>query len=205
MQDSFDSCWGALEEPTLSAEPDVRTRRSRLGRPPRKWLGQCPAQRTDAFRNIYLTHGKIALVDASDYEWLNQWTWTAMLAKSGWYAVRGGQSKHIRMHRLITAAPDGTVVDHEDGDGLNNTRANLRVCSNAENMRNSGLRSSNKSGFKGVFWNRRSGRWMARITVDYKTVHIGCFATGEAAARAYDIAALELHGPFARTNFGAVR
>jgi hypothetical protein len=106
------------------------------------------------------------------------------------------------MHRLIVDAPHGVLVDHRDGDGLNNTRANLRLCSNAENMRNSGRKRTNTSGFKGVIHHKKTGKWVARITVNDQEKHLGLFPTREAAARAYDDAARRLHGAFALTNFG---
>ena len=64
------------------------------------------------------------------------------------------------MHRLILGLTDPAVhTDHINGDGLDNHRANLRVCSHAENMRNSRKRVNNKSGFKGVSWNKAKGKW----------------------------------------------
>jgi hypothetical protein len=184
--------------------PMLRAKRLRLGRPPKPWEGDPIAQRTDEYRYIYLTHGKVALVDAADFEWLNTFVWTAMLAKSGWYAVRGGAAKHVRMHRFILGEPK-ELVDHWDHDGLNNTRRNLRVCTNAENMRNSGARPQNKCGYKGVFRNSNGKRWVAQITVDYRNIHLGTFDSPEEAARAYDTAAVARHGQFACLNFEAAR
>jgi hypothetical protein len=182
----------------------VRLAKSRMGRPPKLWEGDALPQRTDEYRYIYLTHGKVALVDQDDFGWLSAWSWTAMFAKSGWYAVRGGKGKHVRMHRAILGEPLN-IVDHRDGDGLNNTKTNLRVCSNAQNMRNCGLRSTNKSGFKGVFWCTQTQKWVAKICVNYRSMSLGRFDTAEAAARAYDAAALSMHGEFARLNFEVAR
>src|ERR1043165_2122866 len=86
-------------------------------------------------REIPLTQGYVALVDDCDYEWLSQWKWCAHVAKGGRtaYAFR---AKGIAMHRVIMNAPEGMDVDHRDHNGLNNTRANLRICTHAENQRN---------------------------------------------------------------------
>lgn len=89
-------------------------------------------------------------------------------------------------------------VDHINGDGLDNTRNNLRAVTPAENLRNQRLRKDNTSGFKGV--SRHEGRWRARVRVDGKYTHVGLFDSAEDAARAYDEAARNMHGIFARTN-----
>jgi hypothetical protein len=156
----------------------------------------------DMTRTIELTQGKVALVDDRDFEYLNQWKWQAMQNSGTWYAVRTIYSpckKSIKMHRLITGAPDGMLVDHFNMDGLDNRRANLRVCTKAENMCNRGKQANNTTGFKGVF--RSKDRYLVQITVDGRIKSIGRYATPEEAARVYDQAALKYHGRFARLNF----
>jgi hypothetical protein len=103
------------------------------------------------------------------------------------------------MHRLILRVDANTQVDHRDGNGLNNTRGNLRPATHAQNQHNSRLRKDNQSGFKGV--HRQGNRWVARIRVDGEQKHLGSFRTPEEAARAYDAAALRLRGEYARLNF----
>jgi len=96
-------------------------------------------------------------------------------------------------------------VDHTDGNGLNNCRANLRSATQSQNGMNR-RKQGNKSGYKGVSRATNSNRWQARIRVNRKATHIGTFDTRIEAARAYDEAALVLHGEFARLNFpGAKR
>lgn len=88
-------------------------------------------------QTIQLSQGKVSLVGDSDFEWFNQWKWTAMKRGNTWYAVRGGfLGPKILMHREIMNAPKDMQVDHINGDGLDNRRENLRVCTNAENGRN---------------------------------------------------------------------
>jgi hypothetical protein len=101
------------------------------------------------------------------------------------------------MHRLIMAAPDGIGVDHINGDGLDNRRANLRLASQRDNSANMAVRASSATGFKGVSWKRRNRKWQAQIGRTY----LGIFASAEEAARAYDHAAREAWGEFAHLNF----
>ena len=95
--------------------------------------------------------------------------------------------------------PDGKSVDHRDGNRLNNSRANLRVCEHYENLRNRGKQKNNTTGFCGVYKNR--DRYQAQIKMNGKCLYFGTYPTPEEAARAYDEAALKLHGEFARLNF----
>lgn len=158
-------------------------------------------------KEIPLTQGKIAIVDAADYEWLNQWKWCAWKVKTHhtYYAIRtqriNGKNTTIRMHRLILDAKGGEQADHIDGNGLNNSRDNLRIATPLQNTHNSRRPINNTSGYKGVYWHKRTGKWMARININNKRKHLGLFTSPEEAAKAYDTAALELHGAFARTNF----
>ncbi|MBV8278501.1 MAG: HNH endonuclease [Verrucomicrobia bacterium] len=104
------------------------------------------------------------------------------------------------MHRLIVNAPPGVQVDHVNGDGLDNRRANLRLASATQNAHNRKIRRDNTSGFKGVRFDQSSQRWDARITFQGKRYYLGLFVTAELAARTYDQAARRLFGDFARTN-----
>ncbi|RAK52107.1 AP2/ERF family transcription factor [Phenylobacterium deserti] len=155
-------------------------------------------------REIPLTKGKVAIVDDADFDWLSQWKW---MCSNGGRAVRGprGEERYpkrhrlIMMHRQLLQAPDGLEVDHIDGDPLNNQRSNLRLCTHQQNMKNrSGYRSDK---LKGAFFNRSIGRWQAVIVCDGRRHYLGTFGAELDAALAYDKAARELHGAFARLNF----
>lgn len=97
-------------------------------------------------------------------------------------------------------APDGMHVDHINGDGLDNRRENLRVCSPMQNLWNS-KKQTNTSGFKGVTKRASDKAFIARIRVNYKLISLGSFADPIDAAKAYDAAARAHFGEFARTNF----
>lgn len=159
-------------------------------------------------REIKLTQGKVALVDDSDFDFLNQYKWYARKDGKNFYANRHkrieGKLTTITMHGALVEYQPGTEIDHKDGNGLNNQRSNLRLCTRIENQRNSRpMCNKTHSRFKGVSWNRRHNRWRARVTSDNITISLGCFETEIEAAIAYDQAAKKLHGEFARTNFGA--
>lgn len=152
---------------------------------------------------IQLTRGKFATVDDEDYEWLSRKNWVFLAG--GYAATRGQNPVHpekttqIYMHRLIMGLTHGDkkYVDHINGDKIDNRRGNLRICTNAENMRNRGRTASNTSGYKGVYRGRQPGRWRALIMVDGKTISLGQYDHPEEAYAAYCKAAAELHGEFA--------
>lgn len=158
----------------------------------------------ESIRYIPLTLGKITIVDAGDYEWLNSFAWQAMLSRGAWYASRllweDGKCKRIKMHQAILSTIDGSVPDHKNGNGLDNRRDNLRPATRSQNCGNRRT-VVNKSGFKGVSWASKDKKWRARIGVSGKALFLGTFATADEAAHAYDAAALKHFGEFARLNF----
>jgi len=105
------------------------------------------------------------------------------------------------MHRLIMDPPRGYVVDHINGDGLDNRRANLRLATHAQNGRNRRKIKKGISKYKGVSWEESTGKWRALIHVDRKKISLGCYKDEVTAAKVYDKAAKKYHGEFARLNF----
>lgn len=146
------------------------------------------------------------MVDDADFEWLSQWKWYAKVDKKTVYARReardgNGNRWTVVMHRQILGLTDPKMFgEHEDGNGLNNTRANLRPATHAENTRNVSSHTGSTSQFKGVFWNAPRGKWLAQIMVDGTLKNIGGFKNEEDAARTYNQFAKEYHGDFARYN-----
>lgn len=113
-----------------------------------------------------------------------------------------GRKRLYRAHRLAWLYvhgewPDGQV-DHINGVKHDNRIANLRVATNQQNAINRAVRMDNTSGYKGVSWNKRSGRWLAHISYGGKIRHLGLFDDIEDAITAYSLAAQRYHGEFAR-------
>jgi hypothetical protein len=151
---------------------------------------------------IPLSRGKVALVSDHHYEELNQFKWYCITTHGIDYAFRRDKSRRqIGMHNQIMSPPTGFIADHKNGDGLNNTDENLRLASDTQNSANQKLRKDSQTGFKGVSIDKRSGIYRARIRVNKQEYHLGSFRSVENAARAYDIAAREHFGEFARVNF----
>lgn len=155
-------------------------------------------------RYIALTQGLFATVDVDDYERLAKYRWYFYQDGNTFYAFRreGKRARKIIMHREIMDAPKGLVVDHRDGDGLNNRKSNLRVCTQAQNACNRRPRWDGTSVYKGVSWYKPSKKWEAKITYKGKCTYLGRFDDEIEAAKVYDAKAKELFEEFAYLNFG---
>lgn len=159
---------------------------------------------------IPLTRGVIALVDQDVAETLGKFNWYANnLSGIRWYAMRKGNDQNWNektlMHKAILPVDASLDVDHlhhyRMADLLiDNRRANLRPGTRMQNMQNADIRLDNKSGFKGVTWDASRNRWLASLTVNYKHIHLGRFLDRTEAALAYDRAAIERFGEYAKTN-----
>jgi HNH endonuclease len=163
-----------------------------------------PEPPTDAIRYIALTQGRYAIVDAADYEWLNQWKWCAARTGNLWYAYRKQHGKTVRMHQLIMNPPKGKVVDHINGNGLDDRRDNLRICTRRENAWNHGRRKQENASSQFIGVHRRKehpDKCYVRVTRDGEATNLGPFDNEIQAAQARDQKARELHGEFAYLNF----
>lgn len=143
--------------------------------------------------------GKYALVDNEDFDFLDQYWWCLNKKEDGrFYVVSKINGKMIKMHRLILNAKKNQILDHKNGDGLDNRRENLRFCTQSENCLNK-KRSKNKIvPFKGVHPSGSSiNPWLATIIYKGKRNYLGCFPTPELAHNAYKNKAKELAGEFA--------
>jgi len=155
---------------------------------------------------IPLTHGMFAVVDSDVADEMSKHKWMARRSNGGWYAARAvwmpteKKCRQISMHRLIAGATKGQFVDHIDGDTLNNKRENLRICTNAQNLQN--MRAHKGRSTKGVHFTKKRSHlcnpWHAYITLNRKRKHLGYFSSAESAQAAYNTAADELFGEFAR-------
>ena len=159
--------------------------------------------------SIPLTNGGAALIDACDahmapaMRWRKQWSYRDGERVKVASVVSGSHRKGtlVLLHRFLMNAPTGTVVDHIDGDPLNNTRANLRVCSPSENAKNRAMNYNSKLNRKGVYVVREPGKttcFRSRIQVDGRRINLGRFDTAEEASVAYAEAASHYFGEFAR-------
>jgi len=159
------------------------------------------------FRRIPLTQGKFAIVDPDDYPHISKHKWRICKTKGKnvLYAERSirlpnGKYSRILMHRQIIHVPEGYVIDHINGSGLDNHKANLRPATVAQNAWNSKKRNP-RSGYKGVYFDKQKRLWRAAIVCNRKRIHLGYFKNKTDAAKAYDKAAKKYHGQFASLNF----
>jgi len=146
-------------------------------------------------------YGKhIVLIDDEDFELVSKYNWSLYGKDNKFYAENKSSDIYLIMHRLIMNAPPGQMIDHINGNGLDNRKENLRFCSKKENAWNQELRSDNTSGYKGVSWDKAKKKWMATIKVNYKRIFLGYYKIKEDAAIAYNNAAIKYFNEFARLN-----
>ncbi len=161
-------------------------------------------------KKISLTKNKVALIDDEDYEQLVKYNWCftkgyagrAIVIPNSYNRVTcpKGKSRPVLMHRQIMNPPKGMEIDHRDGNGLNNQRSNLRLCTHSQNLKNQIIPKNNTSGYKGVRWNKPNKKWDSRIMLNGKSIHIGVFKNIQDAALAYNMKAKELFDEFAKIN-----
>ena len=153
-------------------------------------------------KRIPLTQGFYSLINDCDYELVSRYKWQMHFDGYNRYAIHSYQTdngiRKLRMHRLILGVTGTTVVDHINGNGLDNRRENIRECEQRENIRNRIKTSNTRSRYKGVTWH--SNKWRARISVGGKKFYLGCYTEENSACSAYDNAAKFYHGEFALTN-----
>ena len=154
---------------------------------------------------VPLTRGFEATIDVQDVPLIHKYNWCVKTKTNGTvYAQRtvhgsvDGKRHAILLHRVLLGVPDEMQVDHRDGSGLNCRRNNLRQATHTQNTQNAQKRTDNTSGFKGVHWQSRKKRWVARIQAEGKRKYLGYFKTPEAAHAAYAQASAALHKEFGR-------
>lgn len=128
-----------------------------------------------------------ALVDASEIprllELKRRWRVSYNKKADSFYALCKHHSKSISLHRFVTDAPKGMVVDHRHHQTLDNRRENLRICTYGQNLQNrKGLESTNTSGYRNVTWSKANRNWRVTIKVRGKSLHIGQYDSLEEAA-----------------------
>lgn len=155
-------------------------------------------------KKILAKQNHFILVDEEDYELLKSFKWRILKGNTTFYAqtdIRlNGYTKTVYMHRIITGDISGFDVDHIDGNGLNNQKNNLRVCTRQQNQMNRKKSTGKTSKYKGVYMKKRDGFFYATIKINKKPIWIGSYKTEQEAALAYDIKAKELFGDYAKLN-----
>lgn len=152
---------------------------------------------------VPLSKGMVAIVDPEDHEELSRHSWIITESHRTYYASHvwreNGRRKGILMHRLLLGATPGMFVDHINGNGLDNRKANLRVCTLQQNNWHS--RPLAERRYKGARFRKCRGMWFSGITVNGQFIYLGQHPSEESAARAYDEAARKHFGEFAWLNF----
>lgn len=150
----------------------------------------------------------VAHIDPADAYLVAPHTWFLMPHRKKLYAAARIKRRRVLMHRLLMGEPVGMLVDHKDGDGLNNRRRgdaehkpNLRACTKSQNMGNCKPHSDRKGRYKGVCYEKQTGRYVAQICCEGVIKKVGRFKTALEAAKAYDAEAIECFQQFAHLNF----
>jgi hypothetical protein len=156
-------------------------------------------------KEVSLTRGMVALIDDADAELVEAFNWRAEKGTATFYARKTGprpERIQTSMHRLILGLERGDRLccDHIDGNGLNNQRHNLRVATYKQNAANRTASRNALSHYNGVTLDKRVGKWRAQIQSGGKSIWLGQFATELQAAEAYDLAAVKVHGEYAKLN-----
>ena len=151
---------------------------------------------------LYLTNGGFTLIDKKDWGRVSKYKWCKYQHHNTIY-VRNTDRKNgkIFLHRFIINAQDNDVVDHINGNGLDNRKCNLRICTNQQNIFNScAHKDSFYSDYKGISYDRSRKKWVAQLTFNYKRVLSRRFNNEIEAAKAYNIAAIKYFGKYAYLN-----
>ncbi len=147
-----------------------------------------------------LPKGKYFTFDYADFPLVSRCKWRIDAQGYPKTATDLCGSKDLHLHTLLMNPPKPLIVDHIDGNKLNNCRDNLRICTRVQNSQNMARHKNNTSGYKGVSFNKARNKWDAYITVYGKRRNLGRFKTDLEAALAYDKAASFYFGEFAKLN-----
>jgi hypothetical protein len=150
---------------------------------------------------VTLKYDGVAKIDEEHADIIAPFIWERSTSGYAIARVVSDRGRHsLRMHRLILGAKPGEIVDHIDGDTLNNTRKNLRVVDPSQSVINRKRFKNNKSGIKGVHWDAERNLWRAQIAIYGRVYRLGRFKSKEEASDAYAKASAEFHREFARAD-----
>lgn len=155
----------------------------------------------------YTSKGDVFWFDLEDYDKIKDYCW--YLAGHGYFKARSLKtdnytSDKIYLHRVVTGAKDGEIIDHilhnKNEPNYDNRKSNLRRVDYSKNAMNSTLRKNNKSGHRGVFYSNTINKWIARICVNNKNIHIGTYKNFEDAVKARHDAEEKYYGEYNYSN-----
>lgn len=154
-------------------------------------------------KQIDLTQGYTAIVDDEDYERVSQYNWYYQRGAIRTYAAQQGRGNRITLPRFLMGIDNPRIkCAYVNGDVFDNRKSNLKIMTAAEIAAKTGkCKAATSSQYKGVFWDKRRGKWCAAIEYHRKKFHLGYFDSEVRAALVYDAAAQELHGNAAYLNF----
>jgi AP2-like factor (euAP2 lineage) len=159
-------------------------------------------KRRSVMKKIKVRNDIVAKIDDEDYEFLSSFNWVFSIG----YAKRNiRKSENMKktmdyMHRMIMNAKDGEMVDHINGDTLDNRRKNLRIVTPLQNQMNKKPSRFSSSRYKGVCWKKLYQKWESNIRINGRSIFLGRYDCEEDAAKAYNDAASNSFGEFARLN-----
>lgn len=145
-------------------------------------------------KEITLTKGYKTIVDDADYELIKAYKWRVVEANGKAYAVTWMNGRHVYLHRYLMNSPEGKLIEFINGDRLDNRRENIRAVTKTQKQRSKNLSANNTTGYKGVSFNKKAGKYKASIRHKGKLIYLGLFPTAEKASEAYNRKARKLIG-----------
>jgi beta-glucosidase/6-phospho-beta-glucosidase/beta-galactosidase len=158
-------------------------------------------RRLKIMKLIKLTKDKYSIIDDEDYETISKNKWSAYKGHNTYYACRtikkDKKKTSVQMHRTILKLTDPSlVVDHVNGNGLDNRKENLRICTDSQNLMNRSKPKNNTSGYKGVSYSKSKKKYTAQIGINWKVYNLGFYDTAEEASKVYQERAKKEFGKF---------
>ena len=155
------------------------------------------------YKDDYAIINDKVIVDIEDIDKILSYHRYVSINSSGYAYINWGQKEYF-LHRLIMGLPQdydfetNTIVDHKNGNRLDDRKENLRICNKSNNPMNCRIYKNNTSGCKGVTWLERLGKWQAVISVNKKQIYLGIYANKEDAIRVRKEAEEKYYGEFKR-------
>lgn len=147
---------------------------------------------------VTATNGMKFYIDKTDETIARKHKWHICTNSSGYYTVLS--SKRILLYQLLLGFPKDCEIDHIDLNPLNNRRSNLRICTHQQNQMNQPLQSNNTSGVTGVRYYKARSKFVARLKICQKDIHLGYYDTFQEAVQARNVGMECMFGEYGRYN-----